>query len=413
MTQRGRILFVASSYPRYQGDPTATFIRNLAVDLAELGWSIDVLVPHAPSLRRSEVMDGLAIRRFRYFLPESEQTVCYGSGALINLRTSPLNYLKLPALIASQWAAVTSSLARAHYDLVHSHWILPQALTAGIAAHLRNVPHIATAHGGDVFALQGGALGAVKRLALRFADAVTVNSSVTEGVVQSLTANTAGVHVIPMGATDLPPQTQREIDAIAELKRTYARAGGPLLIFVGRLIDEKGVADLLRAVQILAKTHPNTSLVVVGEGQDRAKFESLASELGITPRTAFVGKVPNDQVPLYLRASDVFVAPSVTSTQGWVEAQGVTIAEAMLAGLPVVATRSGGIVDSIRDNVSGLLVREHSPNEIATAIIKLHESSELRATLTQAAKRVAQLRYTRSASASAFSDLYEQVISRR
>lgn len=413
MTDRGRILFVASSYPRFKGDSTATFVHNLAADLIALGWSVDALVPHAPGLTLHEEMDGVQVYRFRYFQPESAQTVCYGSGALVNLRTNPINYLKLPALVVAQWAAVSSRLKKSRYDLVHSHWILPQALTAGVAAHRANVGHVATAHGSDVLALKGGASRLIKKFTLRFADAITVNSSATEGSVRRLVLDGSHVHLIPMGATSPRDLSPEERDKAAALKARLRRGDGPLLAFVGRLIAEKGVADLLHALQLIVETLPEATAVIVGDGQDRSQFEALAEKLGISSRVTFVGKVPNNDVPIYLQLSDAFVAPSVTSAQGGVEAQGVSIAEAMLAGVPVIATRSGGIVDSVRDAETGLLVDEHAPEQIAAAAIKLHRSPELRARLIEVAGKWAKGQLTRGASANAFSELYQRVIADR
>ena len=176
---RGRVLFLASTFPRWEGDSSAPFVLNLAQDLRALDWRVDVLVPHAPGALRHEEIGGVRVDRFRYLWPETLQTVCYGGGALANLRHDRKNLLKLPALVAAQAVAAMARLAGGRYDLLHSHWILPQGFTGTLAARPLGIPHITTVHGGDVFALQGRILAGFKRFALAGAEAVTVNSSAT------------------------------------------------------------------------------------------------------------------------------------------------------------------------------------------------------------------------------------------
>ena len=80
-----RILHVTSNYPRWQGDSTTPFVHDLAVGLVERGWEITVVAPHFPGAARDEVMDGVRVHRFKYLLPDSAQTLCYGGGALANV----------------------------------------------------------------------------------------------------------------------------------------------------------------------------------------------------------------------------------------------------------------------------------------------------------------------------------------
>src|SRR5688572_3816919 len=100
----GRVLLVTSNYPRWAGDATTPFVLHLARDLRSLGWDVLVLAPHAPGAARAEVLDGVAVERFRYLLPERLQTVCYNGGSLGNLRRNPSNFLKLPLLVGREWS---------------------------------------------------------------------------------------------------------------------------------------------------------------------------------------------------------------------------------------------------------------------------------------------------------------------
>ncbi|MGB5830507.1 MAG: glycosyltransferase, partial [Thiohalocapsa sp.] len=306
---QGRILCVTSNFPRWAGDWTTPFVLHLAQDLQLLGWEVHVLAPHAPGAARRETIGGVLVERFRYLWPVRQQTVCYQGGALINLRKHPTNWLKLPALVAAEILAVARRLQTGHYDLIHSHWILPQGFTAMLARRAKPVPHVLTVHGGDIFGLEGRSLAQFKRAALHDADAVTVNSSVTEAAVKAVSGSMRGLVKIPMGVS-VEPLDGRQTALAERLRQAHRGPEGPMLVFIGRVVEEKGIEDLLRATQLLAERAPGRRTLIVGEGQDRADMEQLARTLGIAEITHFAGWVDPADVPAYLHAADVFVGPS-------------------------------------------------------------------------------------------------------
>lgn len=407
----GHILCLTSNFPRWPGDATTPFVLHLAQDLQHIGWQITVLAPHAPGCQRQEILGGIPVRRFRYLLPEGLQTVCYQGGALINLRQNPFNFAKLLPLVCCEWLQTRLFLGSGRFDLLHSHWLLPQGFVGAMAAGLLGVPHVSTVHGGDVFALRGRILTKFKAFTLRHADAVTVNSSVTEQAVRAIQPATRRLCRIPMGVSI--PSAPPAADAVQAIRQRYRQGDGPLLIFIGRLIEEKGVDDLLRAMAIALPRLPMLSALIVGEGQDRGQFEDTALALGLKGRVSFSGWVEAAAIPTYLAAADIFVGPSRQSREGWVEAQGLTFIEAMVAETPVVASRSGGIVDSVRHEETGLLVKERDAEGIAQAIVRLVEEPGLAAHLRQTAYAWVKEKFSRSASALQFSRLFTSVLNDR
>lgn len=405
----GRILCATSNFPRWADDSTTPFVLHLAQDLQALGWQVDVLAPHAPGAAKSETLGGVQVDRFRYLWPERQQTVCYQGGALINLRKNPVNKLKLPALVGAETLAIARRLRARHYDLLHSHWILPQGFTGRIARAVSPLPHVLTVHGGDIFGLRGRLMRRFKRAALRGADAVTVNSSATRQAVLDTAGTLPRVERIPMGAAVNPPDARQQALA-AELRAAHRHVDGPLLLFVGRVVEEKGVEDLLQATKLLSRSHPDVLTLIVGEGQDRADMARTAGELGIADRTRFIGWVNPEDIPAYMRAADVFIGPSRTGRNGWIEAQGLTFLEAMGAGVPVIATRSGGIVDAVIDGETGLLVDERAPEQIALAVERLLTDTAFAARLSAAAATRVRRDFSRQASAGRFSDLFSALL---
>lgn len=398
---RGRVLCVTSTFPRWEGDSTTPFVLNLAQDLQALGWSIDVLAPHAPGAAMTETLHGVPVQRFRYLWPEALETICYQGGALVNLRRNPLDKLKLPFFVFSEWVKLLGQLRRDKYDVLHSHWILPQGFTGVLAAIPMGIPHIATVHGSDVIALNGPILDLCKRFTLRYADAVTVNSSATRQATLRLVPGIQKLHTIPMGVS-----APREPDpsTVSALRARYRRGRGPLLVFAGRIVFEKGIEDLISAIGLLESELPEATALIVGDGQDRNAAEAAARTAGLENKIAFSGWVAPENLPNYLAAGDIFVGPS------WFEAQGLAFAEAMLAGTPVIATNVGGVSDTVRHEVTGLLVRERAPREIATAVIRLVQDSALAQRLAAAGSAHVRAHFLRGRAADSFSKLLKNVI---
>ncbi len=407
---KGRVLTLTSTFPRWRDDSTTPFVPRLAVNLQKLGWQVDILAPHAHGAAKTEIIDGLRVRRFQYLWPSSRQTVCYQGGAMVNLRRNKVNYIKLPALLFFEWLSLRRSLAAGRYDILHSHWILPQGFIGALAAGGR-IPHLITVHGGDIFGLRGGLYARAKKFALRRAAGITVNSSVTEEAVRDLVPAAAVIERIPMGVkATAPGNAKKQVD---ELRRCYRKNGGPLLIFVGRVVEEKGLADLLAALKMLLVDSVPAALLVVGEGQDRPEMEELARELRIADAVHFVGWQPAAQVSDYLIAADIFVGPSRTAVNGWIEAQGLTFVEAMMAGTPVIASRAGGIVDAVRHEQTGLLVDERAPRQICQAVKYLINDKQLYRRLAANGRKVAEENFSEETSARAFDKLFSQLLSCR
>ena len=404
---RGRILCVTSNFPRWAGDSTTPFVLHLIQDLQQLDWQIDVLAPHAHGTALRETIEGVKVERFRYLWPSSLETVCYQGGALINLRKDRTNYFKLPALVTSECLNLFFRLIQRKYDLLHSHWILPQGFTGILTAGFLGIPHVTTVHGGDVFGLQGSLLTKFKRLTLRHADAVTVNSSVTERAVSEIAPDLKELHRIPMGVTT---HRANSSPSSGDLRNRYRHGDGPLLVFVGRIVEEKGVEDLIRAVDILMPRFSDITALIIGEGQDRPDLEGLTKTFGLSDRVIFTGWVKPDDISAYLAAGDIFVGPSREASDGWIEAQGLTVIEAMVAKTPVITTRVGGVVDSVKHEETGLLVNERSPDEIAKAVERIVGEPLLADNLRGQGYKLAANKFSRASSAKSFSALFEHMI---
>jgi colanic acid/amylovoran biosynthesis glycosyltransferase len=143
------------------------------------------------------------------------------------------------------------------------------------------------------------------------------------------------------------------------------------LLTVARLIEGKGVEYAIRAIALLKEKYSRLRYQIVGDGPLREKLVELTNTLHINGHVIFLGALPQESITEVYRDAQIFVLPSVQAESGWEEGQGVVLAEAQATGLPIIATRTGGIPESIRDGVSGVLVAPRDPAALAAAIEQL------------------------------------------
>ena len=148
------------------------------------------------------------------------------------------------------------------------------------------------------------------------------------------------------------------------------------LVFIGRFVEQKGVAYLIEACSILNKRGVVFSCVLVGDGPEKSKCESLVKELGVS-NVVFRGSLSATEVRNELGEASIFVFPCVVSEDGNCDILANVLKEAMAMGLPVVTSDICGIEELVEDGVSGLLVSPKDPLAIAGAIEKLLKSPEL------------------------------------
>jgi glycosyltransferase involved in cell wall biosynthesis len=181
---------------------------------------------------------------------------------------------------------------------------------------------------------------------------------------------TERVTTIPTGI-DLEPYQRADG---REIRNRFGWRDQTVIVSLGRLAEEKNWKTLLQACAYVISERQDVRLMLVGDGPQRKELENFASELGIEQQVVFIGRVPFEQVPDYLKAGDLFCYASTTETQGLVTM------EAMAAGLPVVAVGATGTSDVVEDGVQGILT-EDDPQALAGGIRIVISDAELRGKL--------------------------------
>ncbi len=217
-------------------------------------------------------------------------------------------------------------------------------------------------------------LAPLVRLVWRKALAVVPNS---RGLAE-LAAKTSpkqAFAIIPNGVDteEFAPDPEREHDGFFRI------------LVVSRLTPRKGIGFLVRAMAILKeKTREKVELWVAGDGEEKSSLQMLAKECGVSEEVKFFGAVPHEELPKYYGLADVFCLPSLN------EGMSNTVLEALAAGLPIVATVTGGTEELVRDGENGLFVKQRSPEDLAEKLGTLIADEDLRKRMSGASRRKAE-----------------------
>lgn len=383
-----RVLHLTTAFPRGPNDPIVPWLVELLKRLRERGVESEVLTS-AYKGSPDQTHEGIRVHRFRYFAARWEN-LTHEEAAPDRMRRSPL-YRFLPLFFVVAGMRAARRVARdGGYDVIHVHWPLPLALLGWAAARAARAPIVTLFYGVELRLVDRSfrVLRGFLRWAVRRSDRVVAISSYTAAEVEKLAPGTA-VSVIPY-TFELPARGV-----------TSSRAApGFTVLFVGRLVERKGVVHLVDALARIPR-ELQVRLEIVGGGPDSAAIAARAAERGVSDRIALRGRLPDAELHAAYATADAFVLPAVADSRGDTEGLGVVLLEAMHFGVPVIGSAVGGILDIVVDGESGLLVPPGDPSALAGAITRLASDREL-------ARRLGAAGRTRLATHFAWPTIVEQ-----
>jgi glycosyltransferase involved in cell wall biosynthesis len=376
-----RILFLTESfYPVLGGGEQ--HIRVLAQRLVESGMGATVVTRRGETAWPSETtLDGIRIVRVPPPGPGRPGKYAMSLPALAAIRREPHDVLVVRGTRVLGLPGLLAGRARGRPVVLQPE--LNGEMTGDV--YLWGTPFAEGSLGRVVRALV-----ALRNTFFRDADAFVAMSRKIRDELLATGVAEERIALIPHGV-----DTERFRPALAgEQAALRARLHLPraalLVIFTGRLLKGKGLGALVDAFAAVAGGDPRPHLLLVGSGAGQtlsveAEIAARVEERGLGARVTFTGRVEN--VEDYLRASDIFVFPSVF------EALGLSLLEAAACGLPCLGSRTGGIVDVIEDGRSGCLVEPGDPEALAAALTALLNDPDQRMAMGARAREVALSRF--------------------
>lgn len=185
------------------------------------------------------------------------------------------------------------------------------------------------------------------------------------------------------------------------------------VLFVGRLVEKKGVGELLDAFMLVKAEVPEARLRIIGDGPLAATLRRRAERLGVAGSVEFAGALRADEVAAEMRRAWLLAAPSRTARDGDAEGLPNSVVEAAASGLPVVATDHAGIPEAVEHKRSGFLVSEGGIEPLAHQMIALLQDADMRQSMSRAARALAERKFDLDRQTKKLEEIYDRVIAAR
>ncbi len=312
-----------------------------------------------------------------------------------NLRRAPVQIYRSEARrLAAELDGISAKLLHIYFGHIGVH-LLP-------LIEIARVPVIVSFHGADVMVdLHQPAHRAAMQRMLARVDRVLARS-------ESLAAR-----LVELGCVREKIRIQRTgipLDDFSFVPRQPPANGAWRFVQACRLIGKKGLQTSLSAFAAFAQNFPRATFTIAGEGPLQGELEKFAHELGVADRVTFAGFLPQEKLRTLYHDAHIFLHPSETGVDGNQEGVPNSMLEAMATGLPVLATRHGGIPEAIEHGVSGLLVAERDHDALARTMFDLAADEMLYEKMSVGACRAVLEKFEQGAQIRALEEIYDEVI---
>lgn len=404
-----KILVLTTTFPRWKQDSTPSFIYEWSKRLQENGFEIVVLAPSHYGAKRFEIMDGMKVYRFPYFYPAKYQKLAYGGGILPSLKKSGMAKIQVPFLFLSELYYALRLVRKENIDVIQSHWLIPSGLIGALCKKVYGKKHISTELAAGLAALE--ILPFKKRILhfiLKNSDKMTVLSSYIRERLFHLSESEIlkrKIVVIPLGIDTIK---YKHNNNKLLLRKKYNVKSKNVILFIGRIVEKKGVKYLIKALPDILMKYPDTELIICGDGHLRVELENLAKNMGLDNCIRFVGYVSDENIKIeYLSLSDILVVPSIFTRNKDTEGLGVVILEGLATGTAVIASDIGGIPDIIKDGFNGFLVKPESSANIAQKTVKILSDDGIKRKFNENGKRTVHEKFSWNIIIKSLKNIYE------
>lgn len=374
------------------GNGSGAFLRELTSELVKRGHQIAIIAPDKRKL------PGIT----HYVVSPPQMGVFVGHPELPNAKKfGEMSGKELGEIYASYLKTSINAVSDFKPEIIH---VFHTAFLPGIARTIKilfGIKFIITTHGSDLNYLSRdrrliGLIDDANKVA-RF---ITANSDFTKRWYLKMFGQDLGRKSTVIFGGVNRENYKKDPKEIEYINRKYNLDTKKVVLFTGRLTKNKGVIYLIRAASLI-----NGTVLILGDGPERKAIEEEIKKLKLK-NVLMLGYIKTDNQRLFhafYERADVYVCPSI-----WNEPLGLTILEAMAAHCPVVATKRGGVISIIKDNINGLFIKARNSKEIAEKVNLLLENDNLRKKFSDNAYKTILEKFTWEKIASRFEEIYKQ-----
>ena len=366
----------------------------LATKLTDLGFDIFVVAPHDAGTPEYEEIDGIKIHRFRY-AEEKDETFAYRGNMHRQLLSNPFKIFGLIKFLKTGYRKAVELIEKENIPTVSLHWVIPNGI---IGYYLKDkfgdrIKMFLHSHGTDVRLLTSYYLIYLffKPVINKFERWSVVSNYLKRLILERDIYIADKIDVIPL------PNDEKLFYPDVNI------AEDPnLILSVSRLTVQKRVAVFIKAIALVKDEFPKLRADIYGDGPEKQKLLSLIDEYNLTNRIKILNPVSQE------RLRDIYNKAAIVVLNSVDEGFGLSLTEAMLCRRPVIGADSGGITDIIDENLTGLLVEEDSPEELAEATRRYLNNPTLRDNLSEAGYQKALTIFSSHSTAQRFASLFHE-----
>ena len=366
MNQKIKVLINTSTYKENLEDKVTDVINNLVNSILEYNNNFEFLVlkPMSSEKQKEILFNDIKIKKYRYSWPNKSQ-IFHENGILPSIQKNKINILKLLILVISQFTNLFRASLKFKPDYIYAHWFLPQAIISALVCKILKIKLVFTTHGAEVLLLNNIKL--INKILINFVlkntYKFTANSEVTLNQIKNNCEPdyiNNKYEVIPMGIQD----KFFEVNNLEFKKDNH-------FLYVGRLIDYKGVNLLLKCLKKFKDSGNNFRLDILGSGVDEVNLKKEVHNLGLENYIIFHGfKNFDEKLEYYKNASLTFI-PSIVSTKR-LEGGPLTLIEAMSQKNICIVSDSVGFIKYCNDKNS-LIFASGNVESMYSKLIKYTE----------------------------------------
>jgi glycosyltransferase involved in cell wall biosynthesis len=358
-----KVTILTTSFPRFHGDNAGRFVFNFASELNRSGIKVCVVAPQDSAVEKGT--HPFLVEHFRYFIPESWQSLAYGAGIASRLKKNCFRIIQLPFFLLSFFISALK-ISRGT-QIFHAYWMFA-GLVAIAVKKITSIPVVINLFGSDILFLKIPVLWPLLCKILNRADAIVCESQhfadqlIAKGIEKEM------VHICSWGI-DL--EKFKPCEKLSKRKSLQIPQELPLILAVGNLSERKGHKYLLSALPRILNVFGSVKVIIVGEGDFRGYLEKMITSLDLEQHVELVGFQKEETIPNWLNTADIFILPSL------LEGTPNILLEAMACRLPVVTTDVGGIGSVIKNGHNGIIIPSRSESKLAEAVISLLHDPDL------------------------------------
>lgn len=345
-----KLLVLTTSFPRNKQDYKAYFILDLVKRLN--AKKLLVLTPHSPNSKFKEEIEQIKVKRFVYFLPTPMEKLTSLSGIVPALKNSFFAKIQFPILIFFYF--INTFLKSFSFGIIYANWLL-SAFVALPSKFLLKKPIVLTLRGSDIDIIKGkGLFSLVGRFVLHNVNhAICLSQDLKEDLIR-IGFKGSKVQVIPNGVDIIKDIPKKEIRKKLNLNEKHK-----IVLFIGRIIKDKGVSYLIDAAKKL--DNKNIDFILLGGGDKLKAYKQLIEDYKLK-NVFFIGAIKHNLIPHWISAADIFILPSLH------EGGSNVILESMAGGKAIITTEVGWAKDFLTDKKSCLFIRPRNSEDIVNAI---------------------------------------------